>query len=280
MTTTTFSKSFNAFKSFNAKRFCKSLNTLNTTEEFVSMEDLRKEKEAIESLVRSDYHAMSRWLLRFNQSTTDEERRIVIAIISDMQTGKGQCSDANDYTVSTADGDAIMTILCNWLFHNSTRFYLSHPASMGWLVGLQIASSSDHYQHFLNSILRQLTTTTATCIRTVFNCRPAHSYHSNWYCHRGNWSLSTNQLTTVDIGTDTDSDTICIQTGADAEGHVVSRCWLRKHCHILIARWFKLWASTTPTCSHGGGENFIDDERGVIKFQGTAQKMPVISNVL
>ena len=83
---------------------------------------------------------------------------------------------ANDCTVSTADGDAIMTTLCNWLFHNSMRFYLSHPASMGWFVGRQIASSSNHYQHFLNSILRRLTTTAATCIRTVFHCRPAHSY--------------------------------------------------------------------------------------------------------
>ena len=85
---------------------------------------------------------------------------------------------ANDCTVSTADGDAIMTILCNWLFHNSMRFYQSHPASMGWLVGRQVASSSNHYQHFLNSILRQLTTTAATCIRTVFHCRPAHSSHA------------------------------------------------------------------------------------------------------
>ena len=129
---------------------------------------------------------------------------------------------ANDCTVSTADGDAIMTTLCNWLFQNSMRFYLSHPASMGWFVGRQAASSSDHYQHFLNSILRQLTTTAATCIRDVFHCRPVHSYHSNWYYHRDEWSLSTNQLTTVDIGTDTDCDTICIQTGADAEGHAVS----------------------------------------------------------
>ena len=157
----------------------------------------------------------------------------------------------NDCIVSTADGEAIMTTLCNWLFQIIMRLYLSHPASMGWFVNRQASSSWDHYQHFFNSILRRLTTTGASCIRNVFHCRPAHSYHSNWYHHRDEWSLSTNQLTTVDIGNDTDCDTICIQTGADADGIAVSKCWLRKCCHILIARWFKLWASITPTCSPG-----------------------------
>ena len=85
---------------------------------------------------------------------------------------------ANNCTVSTADGLAIMTTLSNWLFQNSMRFYLSHPVSLRWFVGRQVPSSWGHYQHFLNSILRRLTTTAATYIRDVFQCRPVHSYHN------------------------------------------------------------------------------------------------------
>ena len=64
-----------------------------------------------------------------------------------------------------------------------------------------------------------------------------------------NWSLSTNQLTTADIGNDTDCDSICFRSGADADGFPVSKHWRRKCCRLLIARWFNLWAFTTPTCS-------------------------------
>ena len=91
---------------------------------------------------------------------------------------------ANDCTVSIADGLVIMTTLSNWLFQNCMRFYLSHPASMGWFVGRQVTSTWDHYQHFLNSVLRRLTTIAATCIRDVFHRRPVHSYHNNWYYRR------------------------------------------------------------------------------------------------
>ena len=101
---------------------------------------------------------------------------------------------------------------------------------MGWFVGRQASSSWDHYQHFLNSILRQLTTNAAACIRDVFRCKPVHNYHRYWYYHRDEWSLSTNQLTTVDIGNDTDCGTICIQAGADADGTAVALLYRDAGC--------------------------------------------------
>ena len=73
--------------------------------------------------------------------------------------------------------------------------------------------------------------------------------------------MSTNQITTVDLGNGTDGDTICAQSGADAEGNVVSRCWLRRVYHYLVVRWFKVWAFTTPTCSaEAVTTNVTDDD--------------------
>ena len=71
--------------------------TFKTAEEFATMEDLKKEKETLESQIHREHPALSRWVHRFNQSTTDEERCIIIAIIADMQTGKSECSCAAEH---------------------------------------------------------------------------------------------------------------------------------------------------------------------------------------
>ena len=122
----------------------------------------------------------------------------------------------------------------------------------------------DHCTFIRDSTLRRLSTTAANCIRAVFECRPSDS--QNWYSHRDSWSLSTNQLTTADIGNNTDCDCICIQSGADADGCPVSEHRRRKYYRLLIARWFNLWASTTPTCSttavitrENSDDNDLDD---------------------
>ena len=105
---------------------------------------------------------------------------------------------------STADGLSIMPTFCNWLFRDSMRYYLSRPAVMGWVAGRQMWNKWTHYDFFLNEVLRRLTTTAAICIRDVFHCRPINN--TPWYYHRDNWAVSTNQITTVDLGTDTDCD--------------------------------------------------------------------------
>ena len=60
----------------------------------LSLGGLKEEKDGLESLIHRDYPALSRWVHRWNQSKTDEERRIIIAILGDMQVGKSQESCA------------------------------------------------------------------------------------------------------------------------------------------------------------------------------------------
>ena len=122
---------------------------------------------------------------------------------------------STDCVASTADGLSVMPTFCNWLFWNSVQYYLSHPAAMGWVVGRQMWDKWTHYDFLSKDVLRRLTTTAAICIRDIFHCRPIDN--TPWYYHWDNWAVSTNQITTVDLGNDTDGDTICAQSGADAE---------------------------------------------------------------
>ena len=169
------------------------------------------------------------------------------ALRADVYFNRYIAQHSTDCVASTADGLSVMPTFCNWLFRNSVQYYLSHPAAMGWVVGRQMWDKWTHYDFFSKDVLRRLTTTAAICIRDIFHCRPIDN--TPWYYHRDNWAVSTNQITTVDLGNDTDGDTICAQSGADAEGNAVSRCWLRRVYHYLVVRWFKVWALTTPTCS-------------------------------
>ena len=66
--------------------------SFKTAEEFGTMTDLQREKETLESFIHREHPALTKWVLRFNQSTTDEEQKIIIAILADMQTGKSECS--------------------------------------------------------------------------------------------------------------------------------------------------------------------------------------------
>lgn len=62
--------------------------SFKTVEEFATLDHTKKEKEMYESFIHRYHTALSRWVLRFNQSTTQTERNVVIAIIADMQVGK------------------------------------------------------------------------------------------------------------------------------------------------------------------------------------------------
>jgi hypothetical protein len=71
--------------------------SFKTAEEYVTMDYMKREKEVKESFIHRCHPALSRWVFRFNQSTSDEERNIIIAIIADMQVGKSECSVAVEH---------------------------------------------------------------------------------------------------------------------------------------------------------------------------------------
>ena len=78
------------YQSENSFKTAQGLETSNA----MTLDEMRKEKEGIESVIHRDHPSLSRWVHRWNQSTTDEERRIILAILGDMQVGKSQESGA------------------------------------------------------------------------------------------------------------------------------------------------------------------------------------------